>query len=165
MAWSGPLLLRRNLLTLLFPGSDVIVFLSSGLYTWSRWKAPSSRLIAVAPFILIWIASLMRLVNGLESLSSIFAPSQSTTWFCCAMWSVMADLWTSDVESFLFALVTLRLAMVSASFWCCFNRTPNWRPFRQYMTCRRSYKVCHIPHHYFALYLFCLWDGWGGFWV
>ncbi len=71
--WSGPLLLRWNLLTL-FPGSDVIVFLSSGLYTWSRWKAPSSRLIAVAPFFLIWIASLMRLVNGLESLSRDLCP-------------------------------------------------------------------------------------------
>ncbi len=49
--WTGPPLFLRNFFTL-SPGSDVDVIFSSGMYTWSRWKTPSSRLRAAAPTLL-----------------------------------------------------------------------------------------------------------------
>ena len=123
--WLESLLFPRSLTVVSFPGCDV---LSSESYTWFRVILPTSRFMVLLPLLRIQIASLIFLVNLFESLSSIFAPSQSITWFSWAMWSVIADLLSSEVDSFLWALVNFLFATFSASLWCSFNLVPKALP-------------------------------------
>ena len=112
---TGPLLFPRNLLTP-YPGTDVGCFCSSGLYTWARWKAPSSRLSAASLF-LIWVASLIFLVNELESFVQNLSvlPADDIV----LLIKVMCNGGFVELISrfLLLALVNFRVAILSASFW------------------------------------------------
>ena len=85
----------------------------------------------VAPLLfLISIASLTHLLYLFCSVPMTLTLSHPMTWFCSTtlMWSVTADLWTVDSDSFLLALVNTDLLTLSTSVLCSFNRVPNLRP-------------------------------------
>ena len=133
-----------------FPGKLVVILLptvrsyTQQWITWSRVNEPSSRLIALAPFLRISLASRILLENVFESLSRILASAHLMMWFSWATWSVIADLCCSVVDAFLFALVNLTSATVVTSFWCSFNRVSNCLPLSPtYMTCHIRHRVHH----------------------
>ena len=82
----------------------------------------------VAPLFLISFASLTHLLYLFCSMPMTLALSHPMTWFCSTTWSVTADMWTVDSDSFLLALVNTDLLTLSTSVLRSLNRVPNLRP-------------------------------------
>ena len=82
----------------------------------------------LSPFFQILMASLIHLLYLLLSVPKTFASSRPMTWFVSTIWSVIADLFTLDNDTFLPILVTTVLLAWSASFLCSPNLMPNCLP-------------------------------------
>ena len=85
-----------------FPGD---FFINSSSKTCERKYCPSSLFMMASPLFLISIASLIQRLYRSCSVPITFASFQPMTWLCSTTWSVTADLWTVDNDSFRAALV------------------------------------------------------------
>ena len=94
---------------------------------------PSSLFMVSWPRLRIQMASLTLLLFKLLSLSRISVSSQPMTWFSVATWSVIADLLSSVIKVFLFALVYAMAPAFSASSLCSSTQTPSSLFVRQRM--------------------------------
>ncbi len=120
------------------------------------WYAPSS--LFMAPLVLlIHMASRTCLAFWWDSLSMIFAPSQSMMCFSCVWWSVVPDLWTvlSDVFSSE-RVYFLPFGNSLISFMCSSKWVPNSLPVSPIHSHNSCMGSC-TPLHLCLWSQFCIW--------